>query len=445
MKKENGFAKNEIFAIFLIALMNLFLFADQNLMAPNLTQIAHDFGFNDVQRDVMLGGRISFVFWVLGGLVTLAIGYLTDKISRRNLFLFVILVGEIPCLLTGFARNYNELFWLRALTGIGIGGALPLTFSLIGDYFSHKNRAAAAAWIGLAQGLGIAIGQLMAGFIGPVYGWRLPFILVAVPNFILAIIFLLFVKEPQRGKTEESLKELIEEGIAYTGRINWKEYKNLFKIKTNILVFLQGIPGTVPWGVFFIFLNDFYSQDKGYSVQMATLIVMTVGAAAIIGAFIGGLIGNKLYNIKPKYLPMLCGTSTLIGIIPMALLLNYSPQILVPEPDPTWPLIFGFITGFTVTITGPNVRAILLNVNTPETRGSIFSLYNLTDDLGKGFGPVIISALIVWFGRLMAFNVANLFWLICGLLLLVMIWTFPEDEAKLNAILKERAAQMKRN
>ncbi len=442
---EQKFAKNEIFAILLIALMNLFLFADQNLMAPNLTQIAHDFGFNDVQRDVMLGGRISFVFWVLGGLVTLAIGYLTDKISRRNLFLFVILVGEIPCLLTGFAQNYDQLFWLRALTGIGIGGALPLTFSLIGDYFSHKNRAAAAAWIGLAQGLGIAVGQLMAGFIGPEYGWRLPFILVAVPNFLLAIIYLLFVKEPQRGKTEESLKELIEEGIAYTGRINWKEYKNLFKIKSNILVFLQGIPGTVPWGVFFIFLNDFYSQDKGFSVQMATLIVMTVGGAAIIGAFVGGLIGNKLYNIKPKYLPMLCGISTLVGVIPMALLLNYTPKIIVPEPDPTWPLIFGFVTGFTVTITGPNVRAILLNVNTPETRGSIFSLYNLTDDLGKGFGPVVISALIVWFGRLTAFNIANLFWLVCGLLLLVMIWTFPEDEAKLNAILKERAAQMKKN
>lgn len=443
MSKKN-FTIQEIFAILLIALMNLFLFADQNLMAPNLTQIAKDFGFNDVQRDVMLGGRISFVFWVLGGLVTLAIGYLTDKISRRNLFLFVILVGEIPCLLTGFAQNYDQLFWLRALTGIGIGGALPLTFSLIGDYFSHKNRAAAAAWIGLAQGLGIAVGQLMAGFVGPVAGWRLPFILVAVPNFLFAVIFLLFVKEPERGKTEESLKELIEEGIAYTGRINWKEYKNLFKIKTNILVFLQGIPGTVPWGVFFIFLNDFYSQDKGFSVQTATLIVMTVGGAAIIGAFIGGLIGNKLYNIKPKYLPMLCGTSTLIGIIPMALLLNYTPQT-TSSPDPTWPLIFGFVTGFTVTITGPNVRAMLLNVNTPETRGSIFSLYNLTDDLGKGFGPVIISALIVWFGRLMAFNIANLFWLLCGVLLLVMIWTFPKDEAALNGILKERAEQMKKS
>ena len=135
MKQKNGFAKKELFAVILIALMNLFLFADQNLMAPNLTQIAHDFGFNDVQRDVMLGGHISFVFWILGGLVTLAIGYLTDKISRRNLFLFVIIVGELPCLLTGFAQNYDQLFWLRALTGIGIGGALPLTFSIIGDYF----------------------------------------------------------------------------------------------------------------------------------------------------------------------------------------------------------------------------------------------------------------------------------------------------------------------
>lgn len=443
MKDKMRFAKKEFFAVILIAFMNLFLFADQNLMAPNLTQIAHEFGFDDVQRDVMLGGRISFAFWMLGGIVALFIGYYTDKISRRNLFLFIILVGEIPCLLTGFAQTYEQLFWLRALTGIGIGGALPLTFSMIGDYFSHKNRAAAAAWIGLAQGLGIASGQLIAGFLGPEYGWRLPFIIVAIPNFILCIVYFIFVKEPQRGKTEESLKDLIEEGKVYTGKINLREYKSLFKIKTNILVFLQGIPGTVPWGVFFIFLNDFYAQDKGFSVQMATLIVMTVGLAAIIGAFIGGHVGNKLYNINPRFLPLLCGVSTLIGIIPMAMLLNYTPQILVPEPSPLWPLLFGFVTGFTITITAPNVRAILLNVNSPETRGSIFSLYNLADDLGKGFGPVIISGLIAVFGRLVAFNIANLFWLVCGILLLVMIITFPKDQQQLNEKMKGKAQELR--
>jgi MFS family permease len=442
MEQKSVFAGRELYSVILIAVMNLFLFADQNLMAPNLTQIARDFGLNDVQRDVMLGGNISLVFWVLGGLVTLGIGYLTDIISRKNLFLIVIVIGEIPCLLTGFAQTYEQLFWLRALTGIGIGGALPLTYSLIGDYFSHKNRATATAWIALAQGLGIAIGQLMAGFLGPQFGWRTPFIIVAAPNFLLCFLFYFSVKEPVRGSTEESLKELIESGKAYTGKINWKGYRDLFRIKSNLMVFLQGIPGTVPWGVFFIFLNDFYSQDKGYSIEVATLIVMTVGGAAIIGGFAGGLAGNKLYNIKSKYLPLLCGTSTILGIIPMFFLLNYPSQIGVANPSMLVPLALGFITGFTISVTGPNVRAMLLNVNTPETRGSIFSLFNLTDDIGKGFGPVIISLLITQFGRLWAFNIANLFWLACGLLLLVMTWTFPKDEAALHATLAERAKTM---
>lgn len=442
METGSSLNKKELYAVILLALISFFLFADQNLMAPNLTQIANEFGFSPNERDVKLGGNISFMFWVLGGMVTLGIGYLTDLISRKTLFIITIIFGEIPCVLTGFAENYTQLFWLRALTGIAIGGALPLTYSLIGDYFSHRTRASAAGWIGLAQGLGIAGGQLLAGFIGQAHGWRLPFIIVGIPNFFFIVLFMLTVKEPPRGKTEESLRDLIEKGQAYTARINWSLYKDLFKIKTNLLVFLQGIPGTVPWGVFFIYLNDFYAQEKGYSIEAATLIVMVVGAGAIIGGFLGGLMGTKVYGINPRYLPLLCGGTTLLGIIPMAYLLNFPSQIGVANPNFIVPVAIGFITGFTITITGPNVKAILLNVNTPETRGSIFSLFNLTDDLGKGFGPVIISLLIVGFGRLLAFNIANLFWVICGIVLLFMMKTFPEDEARLNAVLKERAKQM---
>jgi len=444
MEESSTFRSRELYAVLLLSLINLFLFADQNLMAPNLTQIARDFGFSDVERDIKLGGNISLVFWVLGGVISLSIGYLTDLVSRRKLLLGVILIGEIPCLLSGFAETYSQLFWFRALTGIGIGGALPLTFSLVGDYFPHHQRAAAAGFLGLAMGVGIAIGQMMAGMIGPTLGWRMPFIIVAIPNFFLGILFWLTVREPQRGKTEESLRELIEKGQAYTGRINWREYKHLFKIKTNLLVFLQGIPGTVPWGVFFIFLNDFYSQDKGFSVERATLIVMAVGLAAIIGGFVGGLIGNRLYNLKSRYLPLLCGTTTLAGIIPMAMLINYPPQLGEENPSIILPAIIGLFTGFIVTITGPNVKAMLLNTNSPETRGSIFSLFNLADDLGKGFGPVIISFLIVLFGRLWAFNIANLFWLFCGIVLLSLAPIFPKDKKVLDELMTQRAKTLVR-
>ncbi len=442
MTDTHSFGGKELYAVILIAAINLFIFSDQNLMAPNLTQIAHDFGFSDIQRDVKLGGQISLVFWVLGALVTLGIGYFTDMVSRKQLFVATAIIGEIPCLLSGFAQTYTQLFWLRALTGIGIGGMIPITFSMIGDFFSHKNRAAAAAWITLVQGMGVAVGQLVAGFIGPEYGWRLPFIVVAAPSFLFIILFWFTVKEPPRGIAEESLKELIESGAVYTGRISLKLYRNIFKIKTNLLGLVQGIPGCIPWGVFFIYLNDFYAQDKGYSVETATLIVMTAGAATLVGSFVGGLIGNKIYNKNPRYLPVFTGLAAIAGVIPMAFLLNYPSQVGVENPSIVVPLVLAFVTGFIIIFPAPNLKAITLNVNSPETRGSILSLGNLFDSLGNGFGPALISLFIIGFGRVLAFNIANLFWVVCGLLQLLMFFTFPRDEQKLAALMKEKARAM---
>jgi len=267
-------------------------------------------------------------------------------------------------------------------------------------------------------------------------------ILVAAPNFLFVLLFWLSVKEPPRGIAEESLKELIESGTVYTGKINFSLYRNIFKIKTNLLVLLQGLPGCIPWGVFFIYLNDFYAQDKGFSVETATLIVMTGGAATLVGSFVGGLIGNRIYNKNPRYLPLFTGLACLVGVIPMAFLLNYPSQVGVQNPSMIMPLALAFITGFTVILPAPNIKAITLNVNSPETRGSILSLTNLTDSLGQGFGPALISLFIVAFGRILAFNIANLFWVACGLLQLFMILTFPKDERALIALMDEKARTM---
>ncbi len=56
--------------LILFAASILFLFADQNLLAPNLTAVARDFGFDDAQRDIKLGGQIPFAFFVVGGAVS---------------------------------------------------------------------------------------------------------------------------------------------------------------------------------------------------------------------------------------------------------------------------------------------------------------------------------------------------------------------------------------
>ena len=422
VREENILSKRDYISIALLFALSFFLFADQNLMGPNLTQIANDFGFNDIERDVKLGGEISLVFWLIGGVVTLFFGYFTDVVSRKKLLIISILAGEIPCFLTGFVDTYEQFFWLRALTGIGIGAIIPITYSLIGDYFPSSMRSSITGYLGLVVGLGIGGGQLLAGITGPEYGWKICFIIVAVPNFIILLFYALFGTEPKRGQSDKNASSV--------SKINFTVIKNLLSKKTNILVFLQGAAGTVPWAVFFVYLTDYLAQDIGYSIQTASFVVFIIGLSAMMGGFIGGLLGNKLYNINPKYQPLLAAFSTFLGMVPTALLINLSPGN--PEDlSISYPIILGIFSGFFITITAPNMKAVLMNVNHPNTRGMAFSIYNLADDLGRGFGPFIISIFILQFGRQWGFNLANAIWFFCGIFILCMMKTYPQDQETL--------------
>ena len=411
--------KKDYISLSLLFILSFFLFADQNLMGPNLTQIANEFGFNDIERDIKLGGEISLVFWLIGGFVTLFFGYFTDIVSRKKLLIISILIGEIPCFLTGFVQTYEQFFWLRALTGIGIGAIIPITYSLLADYFPSNMRSTATGYLGLVVGLGIGGGQLLAGITGPVFGWKICFIIVAIPNFIFLLLYTLFATEPERGKSDGNISTIT--------KIDYSVIKALISKKTNILVFLQGIAGTVPWAVFFVYLTDYLAQDIGYSVQMASLVVFVIGLSAMIGGFVGGLIGNKLYNINPKFQPLLSAICTFIGMVPTAFLINLNP-IHGQEASIMYPLVLGILSGFFITVTAPNMKAVLMNVNHPNTRGMAFSIYNLADDLGRGFGPFIISFFILQFGRQWGFNLANGIWFFCGIFILLMMKTYSKDQ-----------------
>jgi len=437
----------QVYATVLLCLINFFLFADQNLMAPNLTRIAHDFGMTDLERDVLLGGRIAMGFWLLGGIVTLATGWFTDRVSRRKLFLAIVMIGEIPCLLTGFAQNYPQMFVLRALTGIGLGGVLPLTNSLLGDMFPQEHRAKAFGLVGVASGLGIAVGQMVAGFtadscLGTLCGWRIPFVVVAAPGFLVALLYWITVPEPSRGKTERGLKTLIEGGRTYTAKITWSEYRDLFRNRTNILLILQTLPGIVPWSVLFIYLNDFLAQEKGYSVPVATTICMVLGVGILAGIAASGFIGDWIFRRSAKMLAWYVGFSILAGIVPTLCIFLYPSQAGAIDPDYTTLMVLSLATGFIIAQSGANCRAMLVNVNLPEARGSMSALYNIVDDLGRGFGPFFVSLIIMAMGRESAFIITPFFWVPCALIFFLIGRTLPGDVAALDRTLKERAGTM---
>lgn len=188
----------------LFAITTILLFADQNLMAPNLTEMAEEFGFDEEERDRKLGGEISLAFFLIGAPASIVIGCLTDSSDRSVVFAWTVFIGEGACFATYWVQTYSQLYACRAITGFSVGGAVPLIYSILGDLFAAEDRHAVSALVSFGTGAGIAVGQAVAGFLGPVYGWRLPFLVVALPALLTAAVVLFTVPDPQRGAMESS-------------------------------------------------------------------------------------------------------------------------------------------------------------------------------------------------------------------------------------------------
>jgi MFS family permease len=190
-------------AVILLCLCTILVFADQNLMAPNLTAMARDFHFDDLQRDQKLGGDIALAFFVLGAPAALLIGCWADCTNRVRLLAATIACGEGACVATYWVETYAQLYTCRALTGISVGGALPLIYSMLGDLFAAKDRHKASSYVGIGVGVGISLGQGVAGFLGPTFGWRLPFLVIGIPALLCAALFACLVTDPERGGMED--------------------------------------------------------------------------------------------------------------------------------------------------------------------------------------------------------------------------------------------------
>ena len=179
-----------------------------------------------------------------------------------------------------------------------------------------------------------------------------------------------------------------------------------------------------------VYLNDYLAEDRGFSVEMATTVLMLFGVGNVIGLVVGGSYGSYIYRIDKRYPALLAGSMAILACAPFWMLLN-----TVDASTPLWLVsLIAISAGIGSGPTGPIIKATVTNVSLPRERGQAFALFALTDDFGKGLGPYFVSILIVQLGgRVAAFNVGLLGWVICGLANLAIYFTVVQDEAKIQA------------
>lgn len=155
----------------------------------------------------LLGALASYSF--IGLLVgSLAIGAIADRLGRRRALTISILVFSAFSGFSALAPSYGWLAAARVLTGLGLGGLIPVGAAWLSEFVPARLRAFATSAAISAFLLGWVVASAVALAVIPPFGWRAIFVAGLVPA-LLAIVIQVFTPESPRwllltGRTVEA-------------------------------------------------------------------------------------------------------------------------------------------------------------------------------------------------------------------------------------------------
>lgn len=168
--------------VILVALMLAMLLAalDQTIVATALPRIALDLhGLNKL-------AWVATAYLLTSAISTPLYGKIGDQFGRKKIFQFAIVLFLVGSALCGQARSMNELVAFRALQGIGAGGLMSLSMTIVGDIVSPRQRGKYLAYFGAVFALASVAGPLLGGFFTDSLSWRWVFY-INLPLGVLAL------------------------------------------------------------------------------------------------------------------------------------------------------------------------------------------------------------------------------------------------------------------
>lgn len=147
------------------------------------------------------GGEImSWVFSIYlltNAMMTPIYGKLVDRVGRKPVFLFGIIVFIIGSSLCGISGSMFELIVYRAIQGVGAGAIMPVAMTIIADIYPLEKRAKILGLSSAFWGIASVVGPLCGGFIVDTIGWHWIFFVNVPIGILLVILTMIFLVEPK--------------------------------------------------------------------------------------------------------------------------------------------------------------------------------------------------------------------------------------------------------
>ncbi len=356
----NNFSWRQSRTVLMVLMCTAYLFdyADRMVVSSLLPMIKAEWHCTDAQL-----GMLTSIVSLFIAIFVLPLSLLVDRWSRTKMIAIMVFLWSLATLMSAVAKNYDQLLLTRAFTGIGEAAYTPATIALIAMLYPLANRAKfTGIWNAFAP-LGAAVGFVVGGFVGNYYGWRHAMGLLALPGFVIAIIFW-FAHD---YKTQAMAHDENGSPVQFSWKGIWKLTSELFKIKTLWFVFGAFAMNMAINSSMLTWIPSYLIRSFGMNDKLAGTMAGLFALMALVGAPLGGWWADRWMKSQTKarmYLPAIF--SLISALLLMAALLVSNVQITL-----FLILIFGLSTAVFLApataaiqdVVKPGVRALSIGFN----------------------------------------------------------------------------------
>ncbi|RFF06149.1 sugar transporter [Salmonella enterica] len=317
-----------------------------------LSDIAESFHMQTAQVGIML----TIYAWVVA-VMSLPFMLLTSQMERRKLLICLFVLFIASHVLSFLAWNFTVLVISRI--GIAFAHAIfwSITASLAIRLAPAGKRAQALSLIATGTALAMVLGLPIGRVVGQYFGWRTTFFAIGMGALItLLCLIKLLPKLP--SEHSGSLKSL----------------PLLFRRPALMSLYVLTVVVVTAHYTAYSYIEPFVQNVAGLSANFATVLLLILGGAGIIGSLVFGKLGNR-------------HASSLVSIA-IALLVVCLLLLLPAAESEAHLAILSIFWGIAIMVIGLGMQVKVLAL-APDATDVAMALFSGIFNIGIGAGALV--------------------------------------------------------
>ena len=361
------------YVFILLFLLYMFDYIDRMVVTSMFSSIERDWGISHTQSGLL----VSAVYWAIV-ILTFPVSLLVDRWSRTKTISIMAIMWSLATALCALTGNFIQLFMARLLIGVGEAGYAPGGSAMISGLYPIEKRAKMLGIWNASIPLGSAIGVLLGGMIAVKIGWQHAFGIVALPGFIVAIMFV-FVKDYKT--VDLSFVDKFKNKV----KMKRKDVVKEFLSRPSILFTYVGIAAVIfVTTALLTWLPTYFEKTRGVPQDRAGQMASFVMMLAIVGAPLGGILNDRWRRTRENARLLFPAITTLVS----AILLFFCLMFFKGTVQYAVLLIFGI----TVLMFISGASAVTQDVVHPGLRATSYAIAVVVQNLlGASMAPIVLG------------------------------------------------------